>query len=238
MGVTVNGQPLMTGVDEHGWASLHRDWHDGDRIVVRLPMKLESRPLDVSAVVPAIIMRGPVALAARSPAHIADALFGSPGLERVLVPSEGEPLTYHLNSTADVLIRPFYAFRQGEPYFVYLDPNRASHRAASFDGEGWRESEAFRFNDLVGASASFAFHGAGIRWIGYRFDDAGLAELKIDGRSVDTVEQFGPRRGEPFEWRKAGLPDGDHRLTITILDRKPGASKGRFINVAGFEVIR
>jgi hypothetical protein len=100
-----------------------------------------------------------------------------------------------------VLIRPFYTFKQGEPYFLYLDPNRESHRAARFAGDGWRESESFRYNDRPGASASFHFRGGGIRWIGFRFDDAGIAELHIDNHPVGMVDQYAPGRGEPFEWR-------------------------------------
>jgi len=238
MVITVNDQPVAAAVDEHGWATLRREWRDGDRVTVRLPMKFEARPLDASTPYPAIILRGPVALAARSSGHNPGELLRGPGLDRVLVPSEGESLTYRLSSNANVLIRPFYAFKQGERYFLYLDPNRESHRAARFAGDGWRESEAFRYNDRPGASASFHFRGTGIRWIGYRFDDAGIAELRIDNHPVGMVDQYAPGRGEPFEWRKDGLPDADHRLTITILDRKPPASKGRFINVAGFEVIR
>jgi uncharacterized protein len=238
MAITVNDQPAAAAVDEHGWATLRREWRDGDRVAVRLPMKFEARPLDPSTPYPAIVLRGPVALAARSLGHNPGELLCGPGLDRVLVPAEGEPLTYRMSSNADVLIRPFYAFKQGEPYFLHLDPNRESHRAARFVGEGWRESEAFRYNDRPGASASFHFHGTGIHWIGFRFDDAGIAELRIDNQPAGMVDQYAPARGAPFAWRKDGLPDADHSLTITILDRKPAASKGRFINVAGFEVIR
>ena len=144
--------------------------------------------------------------------------------------------TYHARSDASLLVRPFYAFKEGEPYFLYLDPNRYSHRSAQFSGDDWRESEAFRYNDRPGASVEFAFEGTGIRWIGYRFDDAGLAEVKIDGQSVAKVDQYAPRRDQPFEWRKDGLNRGSHHFTLTILDTKPERSKGRFINVAGFEV--
>jgi len=238
MAVTVNDQRVAAAVDKHGWATLRREWRDGDRVAVRLPMLLEARPLDPSAPYPAIILRGPVALAARSPGRNPGERLHGPDLRRALVPSQGEPLTYRMDSNAEVLIRPFYAFREGEAYFLYLDPNRESHRAARFSGDGWRESEKFRFNDRAGASASFDFRGTGIRWIGYRFDDAGIAEVRIDGRPVGMADQYAPRRDEPFEWRKDGLRDANHRLMITILDRKPAASKGHFINVAGFEVLR
>ncbi len=158
-------------------------------------------------------------------------------LEQSLVPSDGEPLTYHPRSGVDLRVRPFYALKQGERYSLYLDPNRHSHRSARFSGDGWRESEAFRYNDRPGASVAFEFQGTGVRWIGFRFDDAGIAEVRIDDRMVAQVDQNGPRRDEPFEWRKEGLPAGVHRLTIIITETKAAASKGRFINITGFEVM-
>ncbi|MFI5457660.1 MAG: beta-L-arabinofuranosidase domain-containing protein [Isosphaerales bacterium] len=238
LGISVNGEPIVAAVDAHGWAMVRREWQNGDHVLVRLPMKFDVRPLDSSAPFPAMIMRGPVAMAVRSPARNPGALLHELDLAQALVPSKGEPLTYHARSDQDLLVQPFHAFKQGEPYFLYLDPNRYSHRLARFSGDGWRESEAFRYNDRPGASVAFAFKGKGIRWIGYRFDDAGIAEIRIDDGPVVKVDQYAPQRDQPFEWVKDGLPAGSHRLTITILDRKPERSKGRFINVAGFEVIR
>jgi DUF1680 family protein len=237
VGLAVNGEPVATAVDPHGWAVLRRRWRDGDRVEVRRPMKLGIRPLDSSASFPAVIVRGPVALAVRSPARNPGDLLRAPELEQVLVPSVGEPLTYHARSDPDVLIRPFYAFKQGEPYFLYLDPNRYSHRFARFAGDGWRESDAFRYNDRVGASVTFAFEGTGVRWIGFRFDDAGTAAVRMDGQPIGKVDQYAQERNVPFEWIKAGVPAGRHSLSLTIVDEKPASSKGRFINVAGFEVI-
>jgi hypothetical protein len=51
------------------------------------------------------------------------------------------------------------------------------------------------------------------------------------------VDQYAPRRDEPFEWRSGKLPAGEHRVTITIAGSMPANSKGRFINIAGFEVM-
>ncbi len=237
MRFAVNDEPIAVTVDPHGWATVRRAWHDGDRAEVRLPAKFAVRPLDDAARFPAVIMRGPVAMAVRSIGANAGALLGETDLERSLVASEGEPLTYRPRSGADLLVRPFYAIKQGERYSLYLDPNRHSHRDARFSGDGWRTSEAFRFDDRPGDSAVFAFRGTGVRWIGFHFDDAGIAEIRIDDRPVARVDQYSPRRGEPFEWRQDGLPAGEHRLTITIAEGRPKASTGRFINIAGFEVM-
>jgi uncharacterized protein len=235
--VSINGEPFAAPVDQHGWATIHRDWRDGDRLTARLPMKFEVRALDSSAPYPALIMRGPVAMAVRTTGGNPGGILHAGNLEHALAASEGEPLTYHSKRDSELLVRPFYMYKQGEPYYLYLDPNRYSHRDARFSGDGWREAEAFRFSDRPGSSVAFRFNGTGIRWIGYRFDDAGTAELRLDAQVVGRVDQYAPQRDVPFEWRKDGLPAGEHLLTITILDEKPERSKGRFTNVAGFEVI-
>jgi DUF1680 family protein len=235
--VSVNGQPVAAIVDQHGWVAIHRRWQDGDRITARLPMRFGVRPLDSGAPFPAVIMRGPVAMAVRSTGHNPGGILREGDLERALIASDGEPLNFHSRHDGELLVRPFYVFKEGEPYHVYLDPNRHSHRAAQFSGDGWRESEAFRFNDRPGSSVAFKFQGTGIRWIGYRFDDAGTTELRLDGQAVARVSQYASERGLPFEWRKEGLAVGSHLLTITILGDKPERSKGHFANVAGFEVI-
>jgi uncharacterized protein len=235
--VAVNGLSVAAPPDR-GWVTVRREWRNNDRVTMRLPMKLELKPLDAAAPYPAIIVRGPVALAvgATGPDSNPGDLLRSPELDQSLAASAGEPLTYRPRSGADLLVRPFYAFKQDERYSLYLDPNRHSHRDARFTGDGWRESRAFRYDDHPGDSASFTFHGTGVRWIGYRFDDAGIAEVRIDDRPVVRVDQYAPRRDVPFEWRSDDLPAGEHRITITVAEAKPAASRGRFINIAGFEV--
>ena len=99
-------------------------------------MKFAIKPLDRSAPFPAIIMRGPVAMAVRSEGKNPGTLLREPRLENALVPSDGEPLTYRTRSGDGLLVRPFYAFKQGEPYSLYLDPNRYSHRAGAVR---WRQ---------------------------------------------------------------------------------------------------
>jgi DUF1680 family protein len=229
LGVAVNGEAIVANADAHGWAIVNRQWRDGDRVVIHLPMKVHAQPLDASSRSPTILMNGPVALAVRSPGKNPGALLASTELNDLLIPSPGEPLTYHSRSNPDVLVRPFYAFKQGEPYVVCIDPTRYSHRFAQFVGTSWRESESLRFNNEPGASLTFAFEGTGVRWIGFHFDDAGTALARIDDQPMAEVSQYAPERNTPFEWRKDGLPRGRHRLTLTILDR--------FINIAGFEVI-
>ncbi|HLJ57286.1 MAG TPA: beta-L-arabinofuranosidase domain-containing protein [Chthonomonadaceae bacterium] len=237
MSVWVNGAMVKPREDK-GWATLSRTWRPGDKIQVELPMGLHASRLDPARPYPAAMMLGPVVLAARAtPSQIA----GKIDLDRLsdaLTASKDEPLTWHVADAPGILVRPFYAFKEGEPYLLYLDPasaNRIPYREVAFSGP-WNPGGQFRYSNAAGASAEASFEGRGVRWLGYCFDDAGRAQVKIDGKIVATVDQYGPGRGLPFDWKTAGLAPGPHTIRITVLADKTPASKDRFINVAGFEV--
>lgn len=155
----VNGERVEAPTDPHGWAAVRREWKRGDRLTVRLPMRFELKPLDPASSAPAMLVRGPVAMAVRATGGNPGELLGEPDLERVLIPSSGEPLTYRVRSQSELLIRPFYALKAGEPYAIELDPTRHGHREAAFRGEGWRASETFRFNDRPGCLGGIQISG-------------------------------------------------------------------------------
>jgi hypothetical protein len=89
----------------------------------------------------------------------------------------------------------------------------------------------------VGATAEATFEGTGIRWLGYKFDDAGQAEVTIDDKPVAVVDQYGPGRDLAFDWSHIGLSPGKHTIRLKLLDSKNPKSKDRFINVAGFDIL-
>ncbi len=89
----------------------------------------------------------------------------------------------------------------------------------------------------MGATAEADFEGDGTQWLGQRFDDAGRAEVRIDDKVVDVVDQYGPGRGLPFDWKRVGLGRGHHVLRITLTPKKSPESKDRYINLSGFEIV-
>ena len=120
-------------------------------------------------------------------------------------------------------MRPFYAYKEGEPYYLYFDPaaaNRISHRGLSYQGS-WHDGSAFHFTNSVGATVECKFQGTGVRWLGFRFDDAGKAEVSIDGKVVATVDQYGPGRDLPFEW-SAKEPQARRALNSPAAARREG----------------
>src|SRR6185369_8724004 len=105
-----------------------------------------------------------------------------------------QSLRFSAVSNPTVHARPFADFREGERYFMYLDPkmgNRISYHDVKLTGK-WHDAGAFRFCNEVGATAECEFEGTGVRWLGRRFNDGGAAEILIDGKTIATVNQYGP----------------------------------------------
>jgi hypothetical protein len=160
-------------------------------------------------------------------------------LAAALQPAPDDPLLYRIPSAPAAVVRPYYAIKEGEPYFIALDPamrNRISYRAVRVS-PNWNDTGSSRFINIVGATATVDFAGNGIRWLGYRYDDGGRGEVRIDGKLVATVDQYGPGRDLPFDWRATGLPNGKHTLTITLLADKAPASRDRYLSFTGFEIL-
>jgi hypothetical protein len=160
-------------------------------------------------------------------------------LERILSPAPEQPLRFTLASNSAVQVRPFYSLPAGERYFIYLDPRmgtRISHQNVKFTGQ-WNDAGAHRFSNEVGATAECRFEGSGIRWLGWRYNDAGRAEISIDGQVIGIVDQYGPGRDLPFDWSRRGLAPGPHTIRLRLLPDKPESSSDRYLNVRGFEVL-
>jgi DUF1680 family protein len=237
MEVTVNGAAVPAQTDSQHWLTLKREWIEGDRVQVRLPMSFRALPLNGRQPYPMAVNYGPVTLAFRAPNPKFIGTLSPKDLAAQLIPVPGETLTWRLASAPQVLARPFARYGEGQPYYLYFDPKaalRISHRQVKFNGT-WHDGGRFRFANEVGATAECAFEGTGVRWLGYRFDDAGRAEVQIDGKVVALVDQFGPGRDLPFDWTWQGLPAGSHTLRLRLLPDKSEQSRDRYLNVAGFE---
>jgi uncharacterized protein len=240
MTAKLNGEAVALESDPLHWSSLRRQWKSGDRLTVTLPMGLWASHLDPKHEYPAAILCGPVVLAARANGPAFVEKLDLKRLDRELTPVAGEALTWRLNDNPAVLLRPFYAYKEGEPYYLYLDPAAAryvTHRVATYEGT-WNDSPQFHFSNVVGATAEYKFEGTGIRWEGFKFDDGGRSEVSIDGKVVAVVDQYGPGRELPFLWTSPKLKRGKHTIRLKVLEENTPPSKDRFVNIAGFEVLR
>jgi len=239
MSAKINGDNVNVKMDGKHWLVLHRQWKDGDEVALRLPMKLWASPLTSDRPTPAAALFGPVVLAFQAPAAQTLRSLDPAGLARALVPVKGQPLSFRLKSDPAVQVRPFFAIPAATRYFVYLDPSmgkRLSGEDIKFTGR-WHSAGALRYCNEVGGAAECEFEGRGVRWLGWRFDDGGRAEVTIDGQAVGVVDQYGPGRELPFDWTYRGLGPGRHLLRLSLLPDKDEHSKDRYLNLRGFEVL-
>jgi DUF1680 family protein len=236
--ITVNGHLVSASVDSRHWVAIERRWQDGDRVQVRLPMKLTMVPFQPGRPRPIALVKGPVVLAIQPPdGRMPKRLMKD--LPNSLAPETNHSLRFRLRSAPSIVIRPFYELGEGLPYFIDFDPDgptRIGHNGIVFQPK-WHDGGRIRFTNVVGATAKVEFEGTGIRWLGYRFDDGGRAEVKVDGKSASIVDQYGPGRDLPFDWHISGLAPRNHTLIITLLPDKTSASRDRYLNLAGFEVV-
>lgn len=82
------------------------------------------------------------------------------------------------------------------------------------------------------------FSGRGIRWIGNQLQFGGKADIYIDGKYAETVDQYGPMSGIPWMWRKENLKGGKHKIKVTGKDDRNHQSEGFSINVKHLTILR
>lgn len=243
------------------WYTIKRKWKDGDNIKLLLPMEFDVARVDTTKEYPVAIAYGPVVMALRSGggSYPAD-LLTSPHSLNEFVPVPGAVLNYHVESHPDLLIRPYYEFREKEPYILYIDPlvkNQipSSHITTTGNWQGlaqfynisptyssltvttgkWRSQGKFSSN--AGDSVTAVFTGDAIKFKATKFNDAGIGQLKIDGKVIDTIDEYSAQDGLLFERTYKTLGPGKHSITLTVLPDKNGASKGNHVNFGSFETL-
>ena len=244
MEVTVNGQPVASDLDERNWAVVRRRWQDRDKLNVRLPMRFaaERFPRASAQAFPAAIVYGPTVMACHSPDENPVGSIDFENLGDSFLPSPDKPLVYRLASNPEVLLRPYYDYKQGERYYMYFDPGhqwtRLPDDELTFSGEwGRNPHDDLHVAAAPGAYVEAAFTGSHVRWIGRKSHGAGKCEVSIDGKTMATVDQYASGQDVPFRYELDDLPTGKHTIRLTVLPDKNPASEGHAVNLAGFDVL-
>ncbi len=99
-----------------------------------------------------------------------------------------------------------------------------------FDGGGAKTSMG------AGDRAVLGFTGTAVRWIAYRDEWSGLANVYLDGALRATIDTFSsPPQARAVVWEAAGLPDGGHTLTIEVAGSHDASSGGAWVWIDAFE---
>jgi Bacterial Ig domain len=92
-------------------------------------------------------------------------------------------------------------------------------------------------SNIVGAQATITFTGTGIRWIGARGPQCGIARIFLDGAFVEDFDTYfqteGPQHADFF---RGGLAPGTHTLSIQVMGKNP-LSTDFWILIDAFDVI-
>lgn len=88
-----------------------------------------------------------------------------------------------------------------------------------------------------GDQASFTFTGVAVRWIGYKDEWAGIANVYLDGQLQATVDTYArPSRNEVTVWSATGLTNSSHTLTIVAAGTANPSSGGTWVWVDAYSV--
>ena len=234
--VKVDDQDFPAEGNAKHWLVVQRTWKDSDKVTVKLPLGLYAKRLDPSKAYPAAIMFGPIVLVGNTADKKQASKLDLANVSSLWEPAVSGPASFCLKADKQMVLRPYYAVAPGEEYFMYLDPQMADYERLKFMGR-WGSAKGFRYSDSPSASVECVFTGCGIQWTGGRYDDAGKAEVSIDGKVVAVVDQYGPGRGLPFAWKSPGLVLGNHRIRLRVLSEKNTSSKGAFVNVRSLDPI-
>lgn len=232
---TVNGAAVGLGENSENWLVLNRRWKGGDRVSLRLPMELHAVPLYSNKLYPTAIACGPVVLAFRSDKGSPANLINLHHVASSFAQGPGEALIFHLREHPEVLARPFYAYNLGEDYFMYLDqdaPRHINYHLLKTRGP-WNDSGNHYYCNQIGAYVEGTFEGDAITVLGFKYDDGGHGEVRVDGKVVGVIDEFAPGRDIPDQWKFAGLGGGRHTIRITVLPEKNPSSKDTYMNIAG-----
>ncbi len=92
-------------------------------------------------------------------------------------------------------------------------------------------------SNTVGAQATITFTGTGIRWIGARGPQCGIARIFLDGAFVEDFDTYFQTEGpQSTDFFKDGLPARTHTLTIEVIGKNP-LSSDFWILIDAFDVI-
>lgn len=132
MSIAINGKPSGASCKPGDWASIQREWSPGDRVEVRLPLRLRYAPVDRLHPHRVAIMRGPVVMALDYNYHAP--VFELPKSEEDLVKwlvVDNAPAVFRLKrpdgKPVRLKFRPFYQMAEDFPYLMYFDLDRAPY---------------------------------------------------------------------------------------------------------------
>jgi hypothetical protein len=147
--IRVNGEPIEVAAKPGSYARLEREWREGDRVELGLPMALHTAPMPDDPELVAV-MYGPVVLAGLDP-DPAVYVLGNPATPGEWVrKTDGAPLTFTMAVGQGLTMVPIYRVMD-EPYGVYwtVTAHGSPRHQAILAAEAARKAREARIVDRV-----------------------------------------------------------------------------------------
>jgi DUF1680 family protein len=124
--IKVNGAPVEAAAQPGQWASIKRQWQEGDRLELAIPLRFRRAPIDRWHPNRVAVMRGPVLYAQQIVhKHLIDLPQDDDALNEWLTPLDGPAVfgyrDQEQSSQRDDFM-PFYQFAEMQSYRMYFDP--------------------------------------------------------------------------------------------------------------------
>ena len=90
-----------------------------------------------------------------------------------------------------------------------------------------------------GSRVTVSFEGTGISWIGYRDEWSGVANVYVDGIEKTQIDTYlTPSRAQGTLYTITNLLPGPHTLTVEATGARSESSKGSWVWVDSFDIVR
>ena len=90
----------------------------------------------------------------------------------------------------------------------------------------------------AGSRANFTFTGTGVRWIGYRDQWSGTAQVYLDGALKATIDTYSASaQAQAAIYSASGLTNAAHSVTIVVTGQRDTQSSGTWVWIDAFDVM-
>jgi hypothetical protein len=118
----------------------------------------------------------------------------------------------------------------GDPRVIFAGQWHSNGSAVHSGGSARLAMEA-------GSTATLAFDGTGVRWVGVRDQWSGIADVYIDGAKYSTVDTYAAsEQSRAVLFAASGLTPGSHTVRIEATGTRNDSSGGAWIWVDAFDV--
>ena len=216
---------------DQNWIKVSGEWKDGDIISLSLPMELYVEKLDTANTFPLAIMYGPTAMATNVTDQYPVDYVGNEEVNSYFMKAQDDLPSFRSKKYPELLLRPYYHYKQEEPYMLYFDPevrNRLLEKNFVFNGHWERRGYFFSNEDNAGITTEF--EGSGVRLYFFRTENSGIVKVKIDGREAALIDLYSNSRGS-FSYELKGFKNRRHTLELRVLNKKNEPSRNTYVNL-------